>query len=74
MRSKNESPNIMKNLIVVILIIMLVLLAACSLNKSVSITTSGYEAYKSANLTDTQMQGLQRSGASVTDSLTIYNK
>lgn len=53
--------------------ILTTILSSCHLEKSVRITTNGYEPYRRINLTDSQIKALQNSNASHSDSITIYN-
>lgn len=54
------------------LVLFIILLSSCDLEKTVKVTTRGYEQYRQAGMTDGQVKGLQRSDAARTDSLTIY--
>lgn len=55
------------------IIILAWMLSSCSLEKSVTVTTRGYEPYRQAGLSDIQIKSLQKSNAAYTDTLTIYN-
>lgn len=57
----------------ILLIISAGMLSSCSLEKSVTVTTRGYEPYRQAGLSDIQIKPLQKSNATYTDTLTIYN-
>ena len=54
-------------------IILTGMLSSCNLEKSVTVTTCGYEPYRQAGLSDIQIKSLQKSNAAYTDTLTIYN-
>lgn len=57
---------------VVLLVFLLFALCSCNLEKRVVVTTRGYEQYRQAGMSDTQIKGLQWSDAARTDSLIIY--
>ena len=57
----------------ILLIILGAMLSSCSLEKSVTVTTRGYEPYRQAGLSDIQIKSLQKSHAAYTDTLMIYN-
>lgn len=56
-----------------LLILLVGMLSSCSLEKSVTVTTRGYEPYRQAGLSDIQIKSLQKSNAAYTDTLIIYN-
>lgn len=45
---------------------------SCSLEKKVVVTTRGYESYRQAGMSDTQIKGLQWSNAACADTLYLY--
>lgn len=54
-------------------IMVTVTFSSCGLEKSVTVTTRGYEPYRQAGLSDIQIKSLQIINAAYTDTLTIYN-
>lgn len=57
---------------VVLLVVSLFALCSCNLEKRVVVTTRGYEQYRQAGMSDTQIKGLRLSDAARADSLIIY--
>lgn len=57
---------------VILFIVLLFALCSCNLEKRVVVTTSGYERYRQAGMTDTQIECLQRSDAACMDSQMIF--
>lgn len=57
---------------IILLVVLLFALCSCNLEKRVVVTTRGYEQYRHAGMSDTQIKKLQLSDAARTDSLTIY--
>lgn len=61
--------------IIVAIILSLLLFSSCELKKSVTVTTRGYEPYRTKyNLSNDQIKGLQRSGAFYQDSVSVELK
>lgn len=57
---------------IILLVVLLSALCSCNLEKRVVVTTRGYEQYRQAGMSDTQIKGLQLSDAAHTDSLIIH--
>lgn len=57
---------------IILLVVLLCALCSCNLEKRVVVTTRGYDQYRQAGMSETQIKGLQWSDAARTDSLIIY--
>lgn len=57
---------------IILLVVLLSALCSCNLEKRVVVTTRGYEQYRQAGMSNSQIKGLQLSDAARTDSLIIH--